>query len=321
MKLHHYFHTHIQMNEPTVTVAIPAYNEEANIRSIILSILTQKQTNYQLSQIIVLNDESTDNTTAIVNELNKKYPIVRQIMRKIRLGKAAALNDIYDANTSDYLMTVDADCALGTDSTISSLVAKLESNPRLNAVGPRHVPIKPDTFMGRLAWISYLSFEDAFLHYNDGYNFYTSMSGQLLRRSFVDSFRFPPGTLSDQIYVYAKATEHDERAFELVRDAILLFTTVTTFRDWRILAVRSTAGDKTDATNRFGNDILNRYQIPPQILITSLVRWFIKHPILLTGSIIMNIYIRIFPLKREIVKDGIWIPTSSSKQNIVVRNS
>ncbi len=120
---------------------------------------------------------------------------------------------------------------------------------------------------------------------------------------------------------YAKATEHDERAFELVRDAILLFTTVTTFRDWRILAVRSTAGDKTDATNRFGNDILNRYQIPPQILIASLARWFIKHPILLTGSIIMNIYIRIFPLKREIVKDGIWIPTSSSKQNIVVRNS
>lgn len=309
------------MNKPTVTVAIPAYNEEANIRSIILSVLSQKQTNFILAQIVVLNDQSTDNTTSIVNKLKKKYPIIRQIIRKKRLGKAVALNDIYDANTSDYLMTVDADCALGTDTTLECMVKALESNPRLNAVGPRHVPIKPDTFMGRLAWISYLSFEDAFLSYNDGYNFYTSMSGQLLRRSFVDSFRFPPGTLSDQIYVYAKATEHDERAFELVRDAILLFTTVTTFRDWRILAVRSTEGDKKDATNRFGSDILARYHIPRSTLILSLLKWFAKHPILLTGSVLMNLYVRAFPLKREIVKNGIWIPTSSSKQTIVVRNS
>lgn len=308
------------MKKPTVTVAIPALNEENNIKTIIMSILAQNQTYCTLEKILVINDQSTDKTAQIVKALAKKYKSVHLVERPKREGKAMALNMAYDLNTSDFLLTIDADCALGTKGTIDAMVKRMIDEPRLNAVGPRHVPLKPDTIMGKFAWVSYLSFEDAFLAYNNGYNFYTSMSGQLLRRSFVDSFRFPLGTLSDQIYLYAKATEHDERAFELVRDAELIFTTVTTFHDWRVLAVRATAGDKDDAVSRFGSEILSRYTIPRSLFIKSQLKWLVMHPILMTGSLAMNMFVRFFPLKQQIVKNGMWIATSSSKKDISMSN-
>lgn len=285
-----------------------------------MSILAQDEQTYTLEEILILNDNSADKTGEIVDKLAQRYKQIKHVLRTKRQGKAMALNQAYDLNKSDYLLTVDADCALGTRDTISNMVARMEANTKLNAVGPRHVPVKQQQLMAQFAWVSYLSFEDAFLKYNDGYNFYTSMSGQLLRKSFADSYRFPLGTLSDQIYLYAKATEHDPKAFELVKDATLLFTTVTTFRDWRVLAVRSTAGDKDDAVNRFGEDILKRYSIPRSLLLKSQLKWLFKHPVLMSGSLLMNVFVRAFPLKQEIVKNGMWIATASSKQDISMSN-
>jgi len=307
------------MKKPTLTVAIPAYNEEANIETALLSIINQTQRNYILKQILVIDDLSNDKTRTIVEQLIKQHPVIRLVCRKERGGKARALNMSYDMNMSDYLLTVDADCAFTGKNSFNNLIKAMEAEPTLNAVGPRHVPVKPNSLMGQFAWVSYLSFEDAFLQYNNGYNFYTCMSGQLLRKSFAQSFRFPSGTLSDQIYLYAKATENNKFGFKLVKESELLFSTVSTFQDWRVLAVRSTAGDKNDALNRFGESILQRYTIPRPLLISSLVKWFIMHPILITGSIFMNIYVRLFPLKKQIIQNGQWVPASSSKNNIALK--
>lgn len=304
--------------KPTVSVAIPALNEEANIKASVLSVLHQHTPNYVLHAVYVLNDNSTDATEQIVTGLAKKYQEVKHIKRTQNEGKAMALNQAFELNTSDYLVVMDADCALATPDTLAAMVARMQKNKRLNAVGPRHIPVRNGSWMGQFAWISYLSFEDAVLKYNDGYNFYTSMTGQMLRKSFVDTLRYPKGTVSDQIYLYAKATELDPRAFELVREAKLWFTTVSTFHDWRVLAVRSTACDKSDAVSRFGTDILSRYSIPRSLLIAGQVKWFFKHPILVTGSLVMNVFVRFFPLKQTVVSDGMWIAATSSKQDLSI---
>ena len=46
----------------TVTIGIPAYNEEANVRNLLVSLLAQKETNFKLQEIIVVSDGSTDKT-------------------------------------------------------------------------------------------------------------------------------------------------------------------------------------------------------------------------------------------------------------------
>ena len=58
-------------NQPLVSVLIPARNEEDNIQNCIESFLNQTYKNYE---ILVLDDNSTDNTYKIVESYTKKYP-------------------------------------------------------------------------------------------------------------------------------------------------------------------------------------------------------------------------------------------------------
>lgn len=48
------------MKKLSVSVGIPAYNEEQNIASLIFGILKQKVNNITLKEIIVISDGSTD---------------------------------------------------------------------------------------------------------------------------------------------------------------------------------------------------------------------------------------------------------------------
>ncbi len=320
------------MIKSSVTIGIPAYNEERNIAALLRSIFSQKRNSYKLESIIVVCDGCTDKTVDIVGAFAKKN---KQILRpnglkqsfstnrKIKLivgdqrrGKAIALNRIYALNKSDYLLTIDADIVLETDKVIDLLVKAIQKDPSLNIVGPRHVPVYPPTLMGKFAYVSYLSFEDAFLKLDSGNNFYAVMTANLIRKEFSKSFKYPKGTISDQNYLYAMATKDNRKGFKFVRNARVLFSPVSTFMDWRILGVRSVSGDKEDAVKHFGEEILEYYSMPKKIMIQSLIKWFLKSPVYTLGSVLMNLYVRMFPYEKVKPKDGKWELATSSKQLI-----
>ena len=70
--------------KPTVTIGIPAYNEEANIKNLLDSILSQIQNNFIIDEIIVVSDGSSDKTADIVRSLNNS--LINLIEDKERLG-------------------------------------------------------------------------------------------------------------------------------------------------------------------------------------------------------------------------------------------
>ena len=61
-----------------IGIVIPAYNEAESIATTLHSLLNQT---YLPSQIIVVDDGSTDNTAEVVNHIASKYPIVQLIQR------------------------------------------------------------------------------------------------------------------------------------------------------------------------------------------------------------------------------------------------
>ncbi len=304
--------------KPLLTVGVPAYNEERNIANLIASIIKQTSIKFELKQILVVCDGCTDKTVPIVKKLAKKYKNIRLIERSIRSGKAAALNLIYEKSNTDFLMTIDADVAFANKSSIDLLVSTLIQNPKLNMTGPRHIPAHSNTLFGNFARVSYQSFEDAFLKINQGNNFYAVMTTEMMRKSFYKSFVFPQGTVSDQCFVYAKSIEKNREGFKLVKESKVVFGTAKTFHDWRILSARSVVGDKEDVLKHFGDWILKYYSMPKKIYFQSLLKWLFKEPFYLIGALIMNIYIRKFPYKKNIVRNGIWELVSSSKDLIYV---
>ena len=64
-------------NKLTLSIFIPAYNEEANIEHLLRSILSQKQDNFKLSDINVVSDGSSDKTEEIVLRVRKQNKKIR----------------------------------------------------------------------------------------------------------------------------------------------------------------------------------------------------------------------------------------------------
>jgi glycosyltransferase involved in cell wall biosynthesis len=302
------------MRKPTLTIGIPAYNEEHSIGVLLRSLFNQKTTNYSLTKIIVVLDASTDNTYEVLKKIKKTHPKLQIIVRAKRSGKAHALNVIYHKANADYLLTIDADLSFNSSLAITKMIQKLEKNKKFNLTSTRHAPRMPKSWMGKFAAYSFLILENTTRQINNGNNFYSVMGMEMMPKRFYKSFVFPAGTLSDQCFVYAMATKKDKNAFSLVKDEFIYFMPVQTFHDWRVLSVRSTKGDKDDVVSRFGPDILRSYTIPQDVYIKSILKFFLRSPFYTIGAIFMEVFIRVFPYRKQIVKNGIWETTVSSKQ-------
>lgn len=100
----------------TVTICIPARDEEEVIEDVTLSAL--RQTDEQTS-VIVLNDNSTDQTGEILKRLKDDYPELTVINGRSKpddwLGKPWAAQQLLEQTQSDWVIFVDADTQLQPD--------------------------------------------------------------------------------------------------------------------------------------------------------------------------------------------------------------
>lgn len=95
---------------PLISVLIPARNEEANIGACLESLRRQDYPNYE---ILVLDDDSSDNTAAIVEEIAASDPRVR-LLRGSPLpegwaGKTFACHQLASQARGSWLLFTDAD--------------------------------------------------------------------------------------------------------------------------------------------------------------------------------------------------------------------
>ena len=97
---------------PSVTVIIPAYNEEKTIEKTIKSVLSL---NYpkELLDVIVVNDCSTDRTKHIAEKFTSKGVVV--LNNEKRMGKAYCLNKAIKISKSELIACLDADSIVEKD--------------------------------------------------------------------------------------------------------------------------------------------------------------------------------------------------------------
>jgi glycosyltransferase involved in cell wall biosynthesis len=95
-------------NFSSVSIVIPAYNEESTIELLLLSVIDANYLGLKV-EIIVVDDFSNDRTIDIVSDLAAKYPSLKICKHNRNLGKGAALRTgIYKAN-GDIILIQDAD--------------------------------------------------------------------------------------------------------------------------------------------------------------------------------------------------------------------
>ncbi|MEY2943613.1 MAG: hypothetical protein RLY97_1627, partial [Pseudomonadota bacterium] len=114
--------------QPTVTVIIPAFNEERVIAASVQRIL---ESSYPALHVLVVDDGSSDQTSAIMRHHYADNPRV-QLLTLANGGKAAALNRALAMTTGEIIVALDADTQFERD-TISLLV-RWFANPKIGAV-------------------------------------------------------------------------------------------------------------------------------------------------------------------------------------------
>jgi len=104
---------HVQAHEPlpSVTVLIPAHNEESVIVQTVNSVLLSDYTDLQ---VIVVNDGSADATGELLDARFSRDPRVR-IIHQVNRGKAAALSAALSHAETEIVVTIDADTEIEPD--------------------------------------------------------------------------------------------------------------------------------------------------------------------------------------------------------------
>ncbi|WP_274309814.1 glycosyltransferase [Solibacillus daqui] len=108
---------YLKLFRPRVSVIVPVYNEEVIIRRTIKALLKSE---YPLTEILIIDDGSTDRTAYVVSKYFSHTPKVK-LLQKENGGKASALNLGFKKALGDIIITVDAD-TIFKPATIDELV-------------------------------------------------------------------------------------------------------------------------------------------------------------------------------------------------------
>jgi len=91
----------------SVSFVIPCHNEEMNVPNLVENILGFYGP--YVHEILLVNDNSTDNTQETAEQIASKEPRVKVLNRRPPNGVGNALRDGYAAATGSYILTMDCD--------------------------------------------------------------------------------------------------------------------------------------------------------------------------------------------------------------------
>lgn len=122
---------------PFISVLIPARNEERSIRKCVESFLMQ---DYPDFEIIVLNDNSEDNTLNILKEIQITQPKLRVIngstLKDGWTGKNYACHQLYSQSKGEYVLFSDADTVHFNKSLRNAVTRAVNRNADLYSLIP-----------------------------------------------------------------------------------------------------------------------------------------------------------------------------------------
>ena len=118
--------------KPTVTIYLPTFNEEKNIERKLDNLLAQT---YPIKEILIV-DCSTDGTVQIIEQYQRRFPLIRLIRQPQRTGAARTMNEAINLamqeRSTEIFVKTDCDSISGP-SALSELIANF-ADERIGAV-------------------------------------------------------------------------------------------------------------------------------------------------------------------------------------------
>lgn len=305
----------MKKNILTLTIAIPAFNEELGIESLLKDVFSQRLTNIKLQEIIVLSDGSTDKTNEIVERLLAKNKKLKLLVGKKQMGKVARLNQIFQMNKSDFLLVLDADIGLVGDRFIQKMITVAKSDKKALMVVSHQIPLQPKDFIGKVLHASFMFWDYVRLsvpHKDHVQNFYGAAT--LYKDSFAKTLKIPKKATEERLYIYLMAKS--KNGFRYAQKAVLLYWAIGTVDDYIKLSRRSFGTEQPALEKLFGEKIHTAYLIPRKYKIIGLLKSFYHQPLFTPLALIAGVTLARLTQKHANKTSALWEIVASTKKPI-----
>ena len=222
-------------SEP-ISVIVCARNEAENITIFLPKILEQ---NYNNFEVVLVDDQSKDNTEYVLKELTQKYVNLKTVKIeqhvKHRIGKKFALTLGIKAAKHEYLLLTDADCYPSSSNWLSEMASNFSNEKQIilgfgaykKEKGLLNALIRFDTFNVALQYFSFALADKTYM--GVGRNLAYKKSIFFDNKGFASHIFLPSG--DDDLFIQEVATKQNV-AIEINEDSHTISMAKNSWKEW-----------------------------------------------------------------------------------------
>ena len=209
--------------EITIDVVIPALNEESCIEGLLHDVMMARQRGwFQIQNIYVISDASTDQTDNIVQRFAKRDDRIRLLRKQERKGKQDSINLAFSVTSADVVVFIDADVRLANEHSIANLLRHFRDHENALVQGGL-VRIHPGFSLNPAKQASYFDWTLVDSIRRQKAMSWWSIDGRVmaLSRDFYQRLSLPDSFADDQFIFYSCVQQR--RKFVWAEDAIFFY--------------------------------------------------------------------------------------------------
>lgn len=306
--------TEARYSKVSITVGVPAHNEEANIKYLIENIMAQRG-NFMLEKVIIACDACTDKTEENVHAMQNMYPNIIECWNDGKhLGKSLRLNQIFASANTDIIVTFDADIKCNSDEVIAELVKPMLNSSDVVLVSGRSEPTKPVSFVQKVAYTGFKIWDDLRNSVIGADMYFFEGSVRAFREILYKEIKFPRAS-ADDAYPYLYCMQKGYKMAFAPR-AIIKYTAPTSYVDYLKQISRILRSEDVH-TNNFDSHFTNKfYVIKTRHKLKMLAHYLILNPFWTSMYLLFLILPKInYRLRRNKIDDGKWAVATSTKKS------
>ncbi len=212
---------------PSVSIAIPAHNEQATIKELLSQLIQQNAIGFELKEIIVLSDISTDDTVARAKSVDDAR--IKIIETPERMGQNRCQNTLFRMAEGDIVVFMEANMIPHSPLYIRELIAPILKDEVSCTYGATE-PWLSSHGLASLFYFIESAKVLAFRSHRRGKNVLTCRSGKAVRKSRAANLNWPPDVAEDAyFYLFSRYTL---RSVQYVRQAVLYYHVPNSLADY-----------------------------------------------------------------------------------------
>lgn len=301
----------MKLKKPTVSIGIPAYNEEANIKNLLLNLLGQKTDNFVLEEIIIVSDGSSDGTVLKAKSISDKR--IKIIDRKQRLGILKTQNEIVENIRADILILLDADVIPANDFFLKEIIMPIIKK-KAHLVGADTVSTNPETFFEKVISASHQFKTEMYKKIRNQNNIYLCHGrARAFSKKLYPVLKWPDSPPEDA-YSYLYCVKKGFK-FAFAPKAQIIFRSPATLKDHFRQSSRFFIG-RNQMLQYFSQEFVrSQYRIPPVIFLKTYLKHLLRNPFTLSLYTLIVAIVRLTSFRKKIQK-ATWDIAASSKKII-----